>query len=275
MAEMQQPPALLDTTKATIARVYDASLGGKDNYEVDRQVWRRIQEAAPHQGEVSKMNRHWLVRVVRYLADEVGIDQFLDLGSGLPTVQNTHQVAQHNNREARVVYVDNDPVCSAHGRALLEENAYTHFVMADLTRPAELLGTPQIMRRLDLEQPLVLMQCGTLHHVSDDEDPAGIMRQYIDALASGSYVALTHFWDPCEEDAELHEQARSLEHSLTKLGLGTGWWRRREQIQELFGDLEMVSPGLVELDSWWPSGPLMRERYPEEHLILGGVGRKR
>lgn len=121
---------------------------------------------------------------------------------------------------------------------------------------------------------MVLIQCGTLHHVPDEADPAGIMRAYIDALAPGSHIALTHFWDPCDEDPELHEQARKQEHTLTQLGLGSGWWRNRERIAELFGDLELLPPGLVELDQWWPTGPALRELWPEEHLMLGGVARK-
>jgi hypothetical protein len=266
--------ASLDPTIPTIARVYDASLGGKDNFDVDRQVWERIRAAAPHQGDVSKMNRRWLVRVVRYLADEVGIDQFLDLGSGLPTAENTHQVAQYHNPEARVVYVDVDPICSAHGRAMLEENDHTHFVEADMARPAELLQSPDVACRLDFGRPMVLMQCGTLHHIPDEGDPAGMMRQYIDALPSGSYVAITHFWDPADENPELSRKAREMEHTFTKLGLGSGYYRTRAAIAELFGDLELISPGLTELEEWWPSGPRVRRLSPEEHLILGGVGRK-
>lgn len=274
MREAPLQLASLDPTRPTIARAYDASLGGKDHYEVDRQVWERIKAVAPHQGEVSQMNRRWLVRAVRYLADVAGIDQFLDLGSGLPTVENTHQVAQYHKSETRVVYVDIDPVCCVHGRALLEENDFTHFVEADMTRPAELLGNPAITSRIDFDRPLVLMQCGTLHHVPDADDPAGIMRQYIDALPSGSYVALTHFWDPGEEHPELSAKAHELEHAFTQLGLGSGYYRRREKIAELFGDLEMVPPGLVELNDWWPGGPATRPRWPEEHLVLGGVGCK-
>lgn len=268
-------PSLLDTTKPTIARVYDASLGGKDNFDADRRVWERIRGAAPHQGDVSQMNRRWLVRVVGYLADEVGINQFLDLGSGLPTAENTHQVAQRHNPEVQVVYVDIDPICSAHGRAMLEENDFTTFVEADMTRTADLLKHPDLVRRIDFDQPVALMQCGTLHHVPDEGDPAGMMREYIDALPSGSYVAITHFWDPAEEDVELSKKARELEHTFTKLGLGSGYYRTREQIATLFGDLEMIEPGLVGLEDWWPTGPRVRRLWPEQRLILGGVGRKR
>ncbi|WP_019814482.1 SAM-dependent methyltransferase [Saccharomonospora saliphila] len=274
MQDERPPSARLDTNKPSIARVYDASLGGKDHYAVDREVFEQIRAVAPYQGDVSRMNRHFLVRVVRYLAGRVGVDQFLDLGSGLPTVQNTHEVAQHSNPGARVVYVDNDPICNAHGRALLEENERTHFVEADLTEPADLLANPEITAHLDLSRPLVLMQIGTLHHVADERDPAALMRAYVDALPSGSYVALTHFWDPEDEDPELHRRARALEHQVREAGMGTGWWRGRDAIASYFGGLDMVPPGLVELDDWWPDGPRMREAWPEEHLMLGGVAHK-
>ncbi len=274
MQDERPPSTRIDTTRPSIARVYDAGLGGKDNYAVDRQVIEQVNAIAQHQTEVAWMNRSFLVRVVRYLSAQVGMDQFLDLGSGLPTVQNTHQVAQENNPQARVVYVDNDPVCNAHGRALLEENDRTTFVEADLTGPKELLAHPEVAGNLDLSKPLVLMQIGTLHHVSDEQDPAAIMREYVDALPSGSYVAMTHFWDPGEENPELHRVADEAQRRMGEAGMVTGWFRGRGEIATLFGGLEPVPPGLVELHAWWPDGPAMREPWPEEHLMLGGLARK-
>jgi hypothetical protein len=266
-------PVGVDPTRASIARVYDATLGGKDNYEIDREVVRKIAEVAPRQSDVARMNRRWLIRVVRYLAGEVGIDQFLDVGAGLPTVENTHEVAQQRNPEARVVYVDNDPVCNVYGRALLEENPNTHFVSADLTEPNTLLTHPDVVRHLDLERPLALILCGILHHVDDALDPVGIMRQYIDALPSGSYVAITHFWNP-NDGSEADKMAKELERRFTKLGLGSGWYRTTEQIEALFGDLEILPPGVVELDDWWPSGPQLGPRPTEMRLVIGGLGYK-
>ncbi|PSK96072.1 S-adenosyl methyltransferase [Haloactinopolyspora alba] len=253
--------------------MYDATLGGKDNYEIDREVVQRVAEAAPRQSDVARMNRRWLIRVVTYLAGQAGIDQFLDVGAGLPTVENTHEVAQQRNPDAHVVYVDNDPVCNVYGRALLEENLYTHFVAADLTEPDTLLAHDDVRRHLDLTRPIALILCGILHHVDDDLDPAGIMQRYIDGLPSGSYVGITHFWDPAD-GSEAHKLAKELEHRFTALGLGSGWYRTRDEIASYFGDLEMLEPGLVELDDWWPSGPQLRERFTEERLLLGGVGRK-
>lgn len=266
-------PVGVDPTRPSIARVYDATLGGKDNYEIDRQVERMIAEVAPRQSDVAKMNRRWLIRVVRYLVGDVGIDQLLDIGAGLPTVENTHQVAQQRNPDAVVVYVDNDPVCNVYGRALLEENEKTHFLAADLTEPNTLLAHPEVVKHLDLDRPLALILCGILHHVDDDLRPAEIMRRYIDALPSGSYVAITHFWDPAD-DSEAHDMAVELQRRFTKLGLGSGWYRTRDEIASFFGDLELVDPGLVELDDWWPQGPALRPRLTEERLLLGGLGRK-
>lgn len=266
-------PVGVDPTRASIARVYDATLGGKDNYEIDREVVQKVAEVAPRQSDVARMNRRWLIRVVRYLSGTAGIDQFLDVGAGLPTVENTHEIAQQNNPEAQVVYVDNDPVCNVYGRALLEENNFTHFVSADLTEPDTLLALPEVNRHLDLNRPMALILCGILHHVDDELDPVGIMRRYIDGLPSGSYVGITHFWDPAD-GSEAHEMARELERRFTQLGLGSGWYRTREEIASYFCDLEMLDPGLVELDDWWPAGPPSRPRLTEERLLLGGVGRK-
>jgi SAM-dependent methyltransferase len=267
-----QPPEI-DTSKASIARVYDAFLGGKDNFASDRVVYDAIIEIAPEGEEVAKAIRRWLIRTISYLSAYVGIDQYLDLGAGLPTVENTHQTAQRFNPHAVVVYVDNDPAVNAYGRALLEENDRTHFVTADLTKPADLLANPTVTRALEFDRPMALIQCATIHHVDDEADPAGIMRHYIDALPSGSYIALTHWWDPADgrEGAAL---AHELEHRWRTSSMGTGRYRTREEILSFFDGLELLEPGLVELDQWWPAGPPVRELSLVEHLILGGVGRK-
>ena len=138
-------PAGLDSTRASIARVYDAALGGKDNYEADRQVLDAVLEVAPGMMDLARMNRAWLERVVRYLAGMVGIDQFLDIGAGLPTAYNTHEIAQGENREARVVYVDNDPIVLAHGRALLAEEGTATVIQADIRSPQEILNKAAII----------------------------------------------------------------------------------------------------------------------------------
>ncbi|MET8795467.1 SAM-dependent methyltransferase [Nocardia sp. NPDC004568] len=265
----------MDTTRPSIARVYDYSLGGKDNYDVDRAAFEQIQRIAPRQGDVSRMNRRWLHRVVRYLAGPAAIEQFLDIGAGLPTVGNTHQIAQQENPEATVVYVDNDPVCNAHGRVLLEQNENTHFVSGDLLEEDTLLENKHVLQYLDMDRPVAVILCGLLHHLDDELDPPRVMREYISRLPAGSYVAITNFWDPADENPELHDLAKRLEQAFTEMGLGSGWYRTRAQQLEYFDGLEIIAPGLVELEDWWPAGPATRPRLPEEKVIIGGVGYKR
>ncbi|CAM00037.1 S-adenosyl methyltransferase [Saccharopolyspora erythraea NRRL 2338] len=262
----------VDTSQPSIARVYDAFVGGKDNFEVDRVVYRKILEIAPEAAEVGKQCRAWLIRVVRFLSGQAGIDQFLDLGSGLPTAENTHQAAQRLNPEARVVYIDNDPSVAAHGRALLEENDRTHFAVADLREPADLLADPIVTSNLDLTRPVALIQCNTLHHVTDDERPADIMRAYVDALAPGSYVAISHLFNPADgsDRAQLAEDSQKRFNAM----MGSCYYRRREEIEELFCGLEMVEPGLSYLFDWWPDGPRLTPPAPGAHNLLGGVARK-
>ncbi len=263
----------VDPTRPSIARVYDAFLGGKDNYEVDREVYRQAVAIDPDAPLAARDLRDWLVRVVRFLAgDEAGIDQFLDCGSGLPTSENVHQVAQRTNPDATIVYVDNDPVVAAHGRALLAENQRTHFLFADLRRPVEILEHPVVTKVLDFDRPLALMQCATIHHVTDEEKPAELMRAYVDALPSGSYVALSHFLDP-GEGSEYRRLARQLEDNLRR-SVGSGECRTHERILSFLDGLEPVEPGLVPVVEWWPDGPLMRPLVPVQRLIAGVVARK-
>lgn len=270
------PPADLpqiDTTKASIARVYDAMLDGKDNYQVDREIREQIVQFAPEIMTAATDGRGFLIRATRFLAGTIGIDQFLDVGSGLPTAENTHQAAQRVNKDAQVVYVDNDPVVLAHGRALLEENERTRFVAADLTKPEEVLSNPDVQRLIDFSRPLAFYQIGTLHHVGDDVKPAEIMAKYIEALPSGSYVALAHFCNP-RDGSELSKVAQQIEDIITESSMGTGWFRTREQILGFFGDLELVEPGLVAVADWWPDGPRTKPLGYAQLAYVGAVGRK-
>ncbi|MBP2326794.1 hypothetical protein JOF56_007179 [Kibdelosporangium banguiense] len=262
----------IDTTKPSVARVYDVFLGGKDHYEVDREVYRRTLEITPEVPLLTRTFRQWLIRVVRFLASGAGIDQILDCGSGLPTAENTHQVAQRVNPETTVVYVDNDPMVIAHGRALLEENDRTHFVDANLRDAEALLAHPTVTRYLDMNRPLALMQCGTLHHISDEDNPVDLMARYIDALPSGSYVAISHFYDPAD-GSELSELSQKLETNLLN-AVGSGWCRTSAQIEAMFCGLELVEPGLVPAVDWWPDGPRIRPVATVEQIAYGAVARK-
>ena len=264
--EEQAPPGI-DPTKPSIARAYNVVLGGKDNFAVDRQVVGEMLKIVPELPQVATYNRQILIRGVRYLAAEAGIRQFLDLGSGLPTAENTHQAAQQVVPDAHVVYVDNDPLVLAHGRAMLAENDKTAVVTADLRDPAAILTHPEVNRLIDFSQPVGVMLVGILHHLHDDEDPQGIAKAYMDAVPSGSYLFMTAFCRSFPEAAELEQTYLSV--------LGTGRFRTKEQLQSFFGDLEMVEPGLVYLPEWRPQEPVPDEMTVAEKLMAGGIGRKR
>jgi hypothetical protein len=265
-------PVSIDTTKASIARVYDAFLNGKDNYEIDREVLRRVQQVAPEASQLAWDNRNFLIRATRFIATQTGITQFLDCGSGLPTAENTHQVAQRIQPDARVVYVDNDPVVLAHGRALLEENDQTHFTAADIFKPREVLDDEIVRRHLDFSKPIALFQLGTLHHYDSEPSPSDIMREYIEALPSGSYVAISHFFDP--ETEEHSELARRMEETFLHSPMGTGVFRTRTEIEGMFAGLELIEPGLTLCADWWPDGPRIKPLTPVSYCIVGAVGRK-
>ncbi|HWE88232.1 MAG TPA: SAM-dependent methyltransferase [Pseudonocardiaceae bacterium] len=265
-------PVGVDSTRASIARVYDAFLNGKDNYEIDREVMRGVLKAAPEARDLATENRGFLIRACRFLASQTEVTQFLDCGSGLPTAENTHQVVQRINPDARVVYVDNDPVVLAHGRALLEENDQTHFVAADIFQPQEILDNEEIRKHIDFAQPIAFLQMGTLHHYNGPrERPAEIMRQYIDALPSGSYVGLSHFLDPENEHSEV---ARKMEHMFLHSPMGSGTFRTMAELRELFAGLELVDPGLTLCADWWPDGPRLRPLNEVQYCIAGAVGCK-
>ncbi|MQA61628.1 MAG: hypothetical protein GEU86_09040 [Actinophytocola sp.] len=272
LPESSRAPVGVDPNRASIARVYDAFLNGKDNYEVDREVLRSVQAKAPEAQDLAVENRAFLIRACRFLASHVGIDQFLDCGSGLPAAENVHQVVQRINPDARVVYVDNDPVVLVHGQALLEENDNTRFIAADIYKPDEILSNAVVRKHIDFTRPLAFLQMGTLHHFVGDEDgPAKIMQTYIDALPSGSYVAMSHFLDPEDEHTPL---ARKMEEIFLHSMMGSGSFRTLAELQALMPGLEMVDPGIVKCADWWPDGPRVRPLNEVQHCIAGGVGRK-
>ncbi|MEJ8277483.1 SAM-dependent methyltransferase [Pseudonocardia spirodelae] len=265
-------PAYIDTTKASIARVYDYALGGKDNYEVDRETIERVRAVAPEVNQLAVDNRAFLIRAARFIATQTSITQFLDCGSGLPTAENTHQVVQRLQPEARVAYVDNDPTVIAHGQALLEDNELTRFTAADIREPETVLDDPTIQEFLDLDAPVALFQIGTIHHFADTVDPQAVMARYIERLAPGSVVAIAHFFDPENSDSEL---ARRMEQVFVHSPMGSGRFRTLAEIQGLFPGLEMVDPGVVPCYRWWPDGPQLRTEDPVQRCIVGGVGIKR
>ncbi|MDN5914399.1 MAG: SAM-dependent methyltransferase [Pseudonocardia sp.] len=267
-------PTYIDPSKASIARVYDFALGGKDNYEIDRETIARMEVVAPEAKLLAVDNRGFLIRALRFLATQTDVTQFLDCGSGLPTAENTHQVVQRLQPDARVVYVDSDPTVVAHGRALLEDDEQTMFSPTDIFAPEKVLGDPAVRRFLDFSQPVVLIQNGTLHHYDDPaRSPQSIMESYVDALPSGSYVVIAHFFDSEDGDAD-SELARRLEDVFVHSPMGSGRFRTRAEIKGMFPGLEMVAPGIELCARWWPDGPLLKPLAPAQRCIVGGVGRK-
>ncbi|WP_424188834.1 SAM-dependent methyltransferase [Actinokineospora sp. G85] len=264
-------PTFIDTTKPSIARVYDAFLNGKDNYEVDREMMRKINLAAPEAAHIAFDSRDFLIRVTRFIAQQTGVRQFLDLGSGLPTAENTHQVAQRVNPDTTVVYIDKDPVVIAHGRALLEENDRTHFTAQDIFEPEQVLADEVVRKNLDFSQPIALFQMATFHHYGGERTPRDIMRTYIDALAPGSIVGLSHFLDP--EDDRYAPLAKKIERILLS-DMSTGRFRTRAEIADMLPGLDLIEPGLVLAADWWPDGPRLKPLADSQHCVAGAVARK-
>lgn len=273
VAEDRVPPPGIDITKPSIARTYDCFLGGKDNFAIDREIARMTLEVMPDGVGGARANRAFLRRVVRHLAKEAGIRQFLDLGSGLPSAGNVHEVAHASDPTARVVYVDNDPVVLVHARALMVDSDATTVITADVREPEKILEHPDVRRLLDFDQPLGLLMFAILHHINDDEDPEGITGTLRAALAPGSHLAISHFHNPGDErpdDARFAIEGEKLFNET----LGTGRWRARDEILSYFGDMELLEPGLVPLPEWRPDPGDPTERDRTHYLFLGGVGRK-
>jgi hypothetical protein len=237
------------------ARIYDYFLGGKDNFPADREVADQLLAIAPVARDVVEDNRAFLRRVVRFLTGEAGIRQFIDLGSGLPTQGNVHEIAQAISPDARVVYVDNDAMVVTHSRALLAGDN-TVAIQADLREPDDVLGHPEVQELIDFKQPIALLLMAILHFIPDDEDPVGIVARFRDALPTGSYLAISHGSRDiparpdmsAEEMAEMGAKVEQL-YQLTTASLLT---RTRAQVERFFDGLELVEPGLVEIQLWRP-----------------------
>ena len=269
----RQRVAGLDVGRPNVARVYDAFLGGKDNFAADREFVARALELAPKAPLAAEANRAFLRRVVRYLVGEVGITQLLDIGSGLPTQGNVSEVAHEINPAVHVVHVDNDPVVCVHSRALLADNRTTDIVNGDVRRPSEILADPTVRELIDFGRPVGLLLIAILHHIEDHEDPAWIAAQLRGAMPPGSYLAISSFRMPGPELPELRAATIEGEKLLTGK-LGSGRWREDEEIVSWFGDWELLEPGLVPLAEWQPT---MRRRVQQDevyHSFYGGAARK-
>ena len=273
MAGGEPVPPGIDVTKPNIARVYDAFLDGKDNFAADRAVVKLTLDIAPDAAAGAKANRALLRRMVRFLAAEAGITQFLDIGSGLPSRGNVHEIAREVNPAAKVVYVDNDPVVLVHGRALLGRNPAVTVVTADARDPAQILANPLVTEFLDLRRPVGLLMLAILHHISDSEGPAAIAARFRDALAPGSYLALSSFRMPGPEHPDDAAKTRAVQDLFNRT-LGTGRWREHEEILGWFGDWDLLPPGLVPLPEWRPDVAGQVKRNSTYYGFVAGLARK-
>ncbi|RMI33383.1 SAM-dependent methyltransferase [Nocardia stercoris] len=241
---MTDSTARIDQSKPSIARVYDYLLGGKDNYAVDREVGDFFKKDLPGSVAIAHSNRQALIRAITAMS-HAGIRQFIDLGSGLPSVDNVHQVAQRFDEDSRVVYVDNDPIVLAHSRALLATDGATTVITADLRDPEAIRANPEVERLIDFSEPVGVVFSAILHHLNDDEDPAGVVRYWAGEVPVGSQVYISHF------RSGDNDETRAAEAKLQST-FGRGRWRNDAEIRSLFGDLEVLEPGLRPCVRWWP-----------------------
>ncbi len=261
-------PLPFDTSKANQARMYDYVLGGKDNYASDREAVEAGLKIWPEMAFTMRANRAFLGRAVRYLAAEAGMRQFLDLGTGIPTAGNTHEVAQAIAPESRVVYVDYDPVVLADARALLDshEAGATEYIDADLR------DTDKILTRaaglLDFTKPVAITMLAILHAIPDSDNPHAIVTKLLDAVPPGSYLAISH----AASDLLDQETMRSFADSWNNRGQQHITWRTRDQVARFFAGTDLVEPGLVRVDEWHPVPGAVNAGKSNE---WGAVGRKR
>jgi SAM-dependent methyltransferase len=256
----------IDTSVAHVARVYDYWLGGKDNFAADRQAGEQAISAYPDIVYSVRANRAFLARTVRYLAKDAGIRQFLDIGTGIPTANNTHEVAQSVAAGSNVVYVDNDPVVLTHARALLvsDERGRTNYVDADLRDTGRILSEAALT--LDLSQPVAIMLMAILQHIDDAEDPYAIVNTLVGAVPPGSYLAISH---PAA-DLETEAMAQMAER-LNRLMAEKVTFRTRPQVARFFEGLALVEPGMVRVQEWRPDTEIEAK---SPAALWGGIGRK-
>ena len=264
------PVPEIDTTKPHPARMYDYYIGGKNHFAADRATAEKVIAAWPSTRIGLRENRKFLGRAVRYLAQEAGVRQFLDIGSGLPATNNVHEVAQAAAPASRVVYVDNDPLVLSHARALLTSapDGRTGYIQADLREPASILSSPVVREALDFSQPIALLLIAVLHFLHDEDKPDEVVGALLDALPHGSYLAASHMTLEHDPVAVGGGQQVYLDHGIPMHA------RDADQFARIaFSDLEMVPPGVVLVSEWRPdmTGP---RPTPAEVSCYGGIARK-
>jgi hypothetical protein len=264
--DREGPPPDIDISVAHVARVYDYWLGGKTNFTPDQVAGRAAMRAAPHVAEGVRGNRAFLARAVRYLVGQAGVRQFLDIGTGIPAADNTHEVAQAMARECRVVYVDNDPIVLSHARALLTSGTKgaTAYLDEDLRNVTELIQSAA--GTLDFTEPVAVMLIGILQCIPGEDDPAGVIKQLMDAVPPGSYLAISHPASDIDV-VGMGNLAYQL-HELMPMELR---FRSRAEVAALFDGLELVEPGVVRVPQWRPDS---EADLANPATVWGGVARK-
>jgi SAM-dependent methyltransferase len=264
MSRPSWAPPGIDLTRPSAARVYDYYLGGSHNFSVDRRMAQEAIQMWPELPSIMQANRAFLRRAVTYVAS-LGVDQFIDIGSGIPTVGNVHEVVHHVNADARVIYVDNDPVAVAHSRAILADTRGAMVVEADLRDAPGLFDAPALQETIDLERPVALLLVAVLHFVSENDDPYAAVHRCLDQLAPGSYLVLSHA--STEGQPALASSHRDLyDRTPTPMTM-----RSRDQIARFFTGLELVEPGLVSISQWRPE---VDDLAVERMVGYAGVGHK-
>ena len=264
----QEPAPGLDVTAPNVARMYDYYLGGKDNFEADRIAAEKVLALVPGLRRSAVENRRFLRRVVRFLAAEAGVTQFLDIGVGLPTQGAVHEVALEINPGARVVYADYDPVVVSHGQTLLTVADLSIMVRGDVRRPDDLLAMPEVPAHLDFGKPIAIVLFAVMHFVPDTDNPAGIVACLRDAIAPGSYLALSHIGTEFFPDKQALAQAVAVYERASE----RVWPRSWDQVLGFFDGFELLEPGLVPKHQWRPVADTAADGTP--NIQWGGVGRK-
>ncbi len=270
--ELAVPPGV-DPNVPAPARLYDYYLGGSSNYQVDRDAAEAVRKLIPELTDAAWANRGFHQRAARWLAEQ-GIDQYIDIGSGLPTVGNTHEVVQQVDPDARVVYVDNDPIVLAHAEELLGRTGRTRVILADLRDPDALLGHPELRAQIDFGRPVGLMMTWVMHFVAPASDPWGLVARYVAAIAPGSYLVLSHVTDdktpPKAVEAAVDLYSRASENL---------YFRARADVERFFAGLEMVSPcpntepAVVHAGEWGADDPALADSDGSRWSYVG-VGRR-
>lgn len=262
-------PGGFDLTVPSVARMYDYYLGGKDNYRADREASEELSKAAPGTRALAINNRRFLQRAVRVLASEYGVRQFLDHGSGLPTQDNVHQIAQRVDPASRVAYIDHDPIVLAHGRAILADNDRTTVITADFRDADAIMGNADVVKLIDFAEPTAALFVSVLHCLPDSDEPAALVERVMDRLAPGSFLVISHL---VSADAEVRERLSDFMLAATQ----GNWGRVREaaDVETYFSGLELLDPGLVEISTWRPDGTPGPTQETVEWIEFGGVARK-